>query len=321
MNFQDKLNANYRTKREIEEEKRKREDEELCKQAEETINNIKERLIAKAHEGETYIENGITKVFVCVPIPFDCLRQEKIEGEATYKETFRGVWVLAEPGKTKTIYNINQTEKLNVYMRYLRQLAELDDIEIVKFVLYISTYRNYDFHYDLPYISNNEINCHIGVKCQVAIDNNKKIQSTNDFPDSNLLTNTNSPSNETYVDVDNMEGHVFEQFCAKILLKNDFDSVVVTSDSGDQGVDIIAIRDGVKYGIQCKCYSSDIGNSAVQEVYAGKTYYNCHVGVVLTNRYFTRSAKDLSDTNGILLWDRKKLLKMIEKAGLKNIAD
>ena len=37
----------------------------------------------------------------------------------------------------------------------------------------------------------------------------------------------------------------------------------MTAISGDQGVDIIAYRDRVKYGIQCKCYSSNVGNSAI----------------------------------------------------------
>lgn len=110
---------------------------------------------------------------------------------------------------------------------------------------------------------------------------------------------------------DMMEGHDFEYFCAQLLRNNGYQNVEVTQGSGDQGIDIIAYRDGIKYGIQCKCYSSDIGNKAVQEVYAGKTYYACHIGVVLTNRYFTKSAVELAEKNGILLWDRNKLLSMM----------
>ena len=110
---------------------------------------------------------------------------------------------------------------------------------------------------------------------------------------------------------DYMEGHDFEYFCAELLRKNGFSDVKVTQGSGDQGIDILATKDGIKYGIQCKCYSSDIGNKAVQEVYSGKSFYNCHVGVVLTNRYFTSSAKELAEKNGILLWDRDKLEKMV----------
>lgn len=113
---------------------------------------------------------------------------------------------------------------------------------------------------------------------------------------------------------DMMEGHEFEYFCANLLRKNGYNNVNVTQGSGDQGIDIIAYREGIKYGIQCKCYSSDIGNKAIQEVFAGKAFYECHVGVVLTNRYFTKSAIELARKNGIILWDREKLLELIEKA-------
>jgi len=114
--------------------------------------------------------------------------------------------------------------------------------------------------------------------------------------------------------LDSMDGHEFENFCADILRKNGYENVQVTRGSGDQGVDIIAYKDDVKYGIQCKCYSSDVGNKAVQEVFSGKTFYSCHVGVVLTNSYFTNAAIQLAKNTGIVLWDRDKLLKMIESA-------
>lgn len=114
------------------------------------------------------------------------------------------------------------------------------------------------------------------------------------------------------ISIDNMEGHEFERFCAQLLRENGYERVTVTKESGDQGIDIIAYKDGVKFGIQCKCYATDIGNKAVQEAYSGKAYYNCHVGVVLTNRYFTRSAVELAQKNGILLWDRSRLLALIQ---------
>ena len=109
-----------------------------------------------------------------------------------------------------------------------------------------------------------------------------------------------------------MDGLEFESFCATLLKRNGFKNVSVTKGSGDQGIDVLATKDGIKYGIQCKCYSSEVGNKAVQEAFSGKTFYNRHVGVVLTNNYFTPSAKELAEKNGIILWDRKRLLKMIE---------
>ena len=77
---------------------------------------------------------------------------------------------------------------------------------------------------------------------------------------------------------------------------------------------VIAYRDLVKYGIQCKCYSSNVGNSATQEIYAGKTFYKCHVGIVMTNQKFTQSAIELAESNGIILWNRDMILKLIKNA-------
>lgn len=115
-------------------------------------------------------------------------------------------------------------------------------------------------------------------------------------------------------EADGMEGHEFESYCADLLRKNGFVNVSVTPGSGDQGVDVIAEKEGVRYAVQCKCYSSALGNTPVQEVCAGKSMYNCHVGVVMTNNYFTAGAKQLAEKNGILLWDRDKLQQMIDSA-------
>lgn len=110
---------------------------------------------------------------------------------------------------------------------------------------------------------------------------------------------------------DYMEGHDFEAYCAELLQKNGFDGVEVTPGSNDQGIDIIAYQHGIKFGIQCKRYSSDVGNKAVQEAFAGSTYYHCNVAAVLTNQHFTTQAKDLAKRTGVLLWDRDYLDAMI----------
>ena len=107
--------------------------------------------------------------------------------------------------------------------------------------------------------------------------------------------------------IDSMRGLDFERWCAEMLRKNGFVNVRVTQGSGDQGVDVLAEKDGIKYAIQCKCYASDLGNAPVQEVNAGKAIYHCHVGVVMTNRFFTSGAKRAADATGVLLWDRNKI--------------
>ena len=106
----------------------------------------------------------------------------------------------------------------------------------------------------------------------------------------------------------------FKHWCADVLRGNGFVNVSVTHGSGDQGVDVLATKDGIKYAVQCKCYSSDLGNSPVQEVNTGKVIYHCHVGVVMPNRFFTAGAKEAAEATGILLWDRNKLIDLVKNA-------
>lgn len=113
--------------------------------------------------------------------------------------------------------------------------------------------------------------------------------------------------------MDNMEGHDFEYFCADLLKDRGFLDVQVTKGSGDYGVDILAEKDGITYGIQCKCYNTPVGVKAVQEAYAGRDYYDCMVGVVMTNQYFTKPAVEAAKKLKILLWDRGYLDSMLEE--------
>ena len=113
--------------------------------------------------------------------------------------------------------------------------------------------------------------------------------------------------------MDEMEGHDFEYFCADLLRKNGFLDVEVTKGSGDYGVDILAEKDGVTYAVQCKCYNAPIGVKAVQEVYAGRDYYDRMVGAVMTNQYFTSAAVAAAGKLKILLWDRGYIDSMMEE--------
>ena len=107
--------------------------------------------------------------------------------------------------------------------------------------------------------------------------------------------------------MDLMEGHEFEYYCAELLKNHGFQEVEVTKGSGDFGADILAEKDGVSYAIQCKRYDGPVGVNAIQEVYAGKDYYDCMVGAVMTNQYFTTPAVEAAKKLKILLWDRDYL--------------
>lgn len=113
--------------------------------------------------------------------------------------------------------------------------------------------------------------------------------------------------------MDEMDGHEFEYFCAELLEKQGFMDVEVTRGSGDFGVDILAEKDGVTYAVQCKRYQGAVGVDAVLRTYAGRDYYGCMVGAVMTNQYFTAPATEAAAKLHILLWDRGYVDSMMEE--------
>lgn len=95
-------------------------------------------------------------------------------------------------------------------------------------------------------------------------------------------------------------GLEFEDWVASNLSKFGWNARS-TKGSGDQGVDVIATKNGVKVGVQCKLYSSNVGNKAVQEINAGRTFFKLDKVAVLTNAGYTKSARELAETCDVLL--------------------
>ena len=85
-----------------------------------------------------------------------------------------------------------------------------------------------------------------------------------------------------------------------------------TKASGDQGVDVLAEKNNIKFAIQCKLYSSPVGNKAVQEVCAGRDFYDADYGIVVTNNTYTPAAKKLANKNEIILLNDRELEKLLK---------
>ena len=99
---------------------------------------------------------------------------------------------------------------------------------------------------------------------------------------------------------DAMTPSEFEGFCAEQLQLTGW-GAYVTPGSGDQGVDVIAEKDGVHVVLQCKLYSGSVGNAAIQEIVAGKAYEKADYCAVVTNSKYTVAAEQLAAANGVLL--------------------
>ncbi|MFH4614705.1 restriction endonuclease [Vibrio diabolicus] len=74
-----------------------------------------------------------------------------------------------------------------------------------------------------------------------------------------------------------------------------------TSGSGDQGADVIAEKYGIVFVIQCKLYSQPVGNKAVQEVTSARDYYDASGAMVVTNNDYTKSARQLAESQTVWL--------------------
>lgn len=111
-------------------------------------------------------------------------------------------------------------------------------------------------------------------------------------------------------EIDNMTGHQFESFLKQLFERMGY-VVKSTSLSRDQGADIIAEKLNTRYLIQSKRYNKKVSNKSVQEISAALKHYKADNGIVITNSYFTESAKELAKSNNIELIDRNTLRKLI----------
>ena len=107
-----------------------------------------------------------------------------------------------------------------------------------------------------------------------------------------------------------MDGWQFEHYVADILRQNGYYDVEVTKGSGDFGVDIVALKDEVKFAIQCKHYNSQVGVEAIQQVYSGKAFYDCDRAIVITQSGFTPAAEEMATKLDVELWDGRYLSRL-----------
>ncbi|CAK7192667.1 hypothetical protein COMNV_00872 [Commensalibacter sp. Nvir] len=97
-----------------------------------------------------------------------------------------------------------------------------------------------------------------------------------------------------------MKPYDYERFCAKLLRQCGWEAMA-TQASGDQGADVVAVKNSIRMVIQCKLYSSPVGNSAVQEIVAARSFYDAQHALVVSNATYTNAATQLALTNKVHL--------------------
>lgn len=112
--------------------------------------------------------------------------------------------------------------------------------------------------------------------------------------------------------IDQMPGTQFENRLRLLFQDLGYD-VFQTPASGDFGADLVIDKDGSRGVVQAKRYQAGVpvGPSAVQEVVAAMAYWRAEYSIVVTNQSFTRAARDLAEANAVQLWDRPKLIEVL----------
>jgi restriction system protein len=104
-----------------------------------------------------------------------------------------------------------------------------------------------------------------------------------------------------------MTGLEFEKYVAKLLKSQGYKHVRLT-EKYDLGVDIIAEKEGMRWGIQVKRYSGLVKADAVRQAVTALKLYNCDRAMVVTNSHFSHTAKELASSNDCVLIDKNRLI-------------
>ncbi|SRR5581483_292029 len=112
------------------------------------------------------------------------------------------------------------------------------------------------------------------------------------------------------IDINSMDGLAFEKYVAELLKSQGYTKVTLT-ERYDLGVDIIAVKDGIRWGVQVKRYSRMVKAEAVRQVVTALNRYHCQRAMVVTNSTFSEPAKILAATNNCVLIGKDKLAEWI----------
>jgi restriction system protein len=105
-----------------------------------------------------------------------------------------------------------------------------------------------------------------------------------------------------------MDGLAFEKYVAELLRSQGYSKVTLT-ERYDLGVDIVALKDGIRWGVQVKRYSNMVKVEAVRQVVTA--LYNCQRSMVVTNSTFSRPARILADSNDCVLVGKDELAEWV----------
>ncbi|MDF2519927.1 MAG: restriction endonuclease [Clostridia bacterium] len=111
--------------------------------------------------------------------------------------------------------------------------------------------------------------------------------------------------------VDSMTGAVFEEYILEHFKHIGYTGRLIAN-TDDSGADMLLQKGNEKVAVQVKRWKNNVGVDAVQQVIGAVEHYAADKGIVVTNSSFTESAHELAASGNVELWDRKKLIELID---------
>lgn len=128
---------------------------------------------------------------------------------------------------------------------------------------------------------------------------------------------SNTPDPRTHLDrISSMDGYQFETFMAGTFQRLGYE-VSPMGSSGDQGVDLLFRTNGELMAVQCKNYGRPVGNTPIQEVFAGAKYHNAERTMVVAPAGFTPGAIELAERTNTQLIDLNGIERLLEQSSSK----
>lgn len=111
-------------------------------------------------------------------------------------------------------------------------------------------------------------------------------------------------------EIDKMDGIQFERYLRELYTALGY-KAKVTKSTGDFGADLVLQKNDKKIVVQAKRYSKNVGVKAIQEAKTAQLHYKAQESWVVTNSYYTQAARELANSNNVILTDRDQLIKHI----------
>jgi hypothetical protein len=109
----------------------------------------------------------------------------------------------------------------------------------------------------------------------------------------------------------------FEHLVADLLRAMGYLTVTVTGQSGDGGIDVVAVNPtpvvGGRIVVQCKRYQASIGAPVVRDLYGALTHEGANKGILITTSTFTTEARRFAEGKPLELIDGELLKRLLDQ--------